>query len=385
VTYTAHEKSPLKGGVDKQVAEDIINIINKEEELKQHLVEDIRNAVAVYQGQATLRVSCSFVFISGTRLCIFGDAVFLCTPMALLGFDEFEMIDTQDMGGPAPVIPACSKKQAMDWSLVLASQGIDAIINQAETGWELIVDLPEFERAKTVLGQYQIENRGWRWRRELPGTGVVFHWGASLWVLGIAAFYYWSAVRFPGLKDAGMVESRAVLKGQWWRLFTAVTLHENLPHLLSNATTGFLLLGLAMARFGPGIAMLAAFLAGVAGNYAGILIYPSDHASLGASGMVTGALGLITVQSFAPGRKTRVGAPFLPRAGAAGVLILVLIGFSPEADMVAHVGGFLAGAIFGLALGWVRPGTLQRNAANVACGLALGALVATTWLLASRG
>jgi rhomboid protease GluP len=295
------------------------------------------------------------------------------------------MNDTQDMDGSAPAIPARSKRQAMDWSLVLASQGIAAIINKGETGWLLIVDQPEYERAKTALGQYQIENRGWHWRRELPGTSVVFHWGALLWVLGIAAFYYWSTVRFPGLRNAGMVDSRAVLQGQWWRLFTAVTLHQNLPHLISNATTGFLLLGLAMARFGPGIAMLAAFLAGVAGNYAGVIIYPTAYDSLGASGMVTGALGLITVQSFAPWRKSRMAAPFLPRAAAAGVLILVLIGFSPEADMVAHVGGFLAGVIFGLLLGWVRPPALQRSAPNTAASFVFGALVIATWLLASRG
>ncbi len=295
------------------------------------------------------------------------------------------MVDTQDMDGLPPAIPARSKRQAMDWSLVLASQGIAAIINRAETGWELIIDAPEYERAKAVLAQYQIENRGWRWRRELPGTGVVFHWGGALWALGMAAFYYWSMVRFPRLKSAGMVDSQAVLHGQWWRLFTAVTLHENLPHLISNAATGFLLLGLAMARYGPGLAVLAAFLAGAAGNYASVMIDPAAHESLGASGMVTGALGLITVQSFAPWRKHRAAASFLPRAVAAGVLILVLIGFSPGTDTVAHVGGFLAGAALGLALGWVRPAALQREAPNVAGGIVLGALVLATWLLARGG
>jgi membrane associated rhomboid family serine protease len=122
----------------------------------------------------------------------------------------------------------------------------------------------------------------------------------------------------------------------------------------------------------------------VAGNYAGVMINPSAHYSLGASGMVTGALGLITVQSFAPWHKNRPAAALLPRAVAAGVLILVLIGFSPGTDMVAHIGGFLAGAAFGLALCQMRPATLRRNAPNVAGGIMLGALVLATWLLASR-
>jgi membrane associated rhomboid family serine protease len=272
----------------------------------------------------------------------------------------------------------------MDWSLVLASEGIAAIIYHGERGWELIVELAEHERALAALGQYQIENRGWHWRHEPPGTGIPFHWGGLLWALGMGVFYYWSTVRSPWLKDVGMVDSKAVWGGQWWRLFTAVTLHENLPHLLSNAMTGSLLLGLAMARFGPGVALLAAFLAGVAGNAAGVMMDPVAHESLGSSGMVTGALGLITVQSFTPWRKYRGAAPFFSRAVAAGVLMLVLIGFSPGTDTVAHVGGFLAGAIFGLMLGWVRPGALHRATANAACGIALAAMVIGTWLRAGR-
>jgi rhomboid protease GluP len=295
------------------------------------------------------------------------------------------MADTQHADGPPPGIPARSKRQAMDWSLVLASQDIAAIVNQTESGWELTVDAPDYERARAAISQYKIENRGWRWRRDVPGTGMAFHWGALLWVLGIAAFYYWSMVRFPWLQGAGIMDSRAVRGGQWWRLFTAVTLHENLAHLTGNAVTGFLLLGLAMARYGPGLAVLAAFLAGAAGNAASALVYPDAYYSLGASGMVTGALGLITVQSFAPWRKYRIAAPFLPRAVAAGVLVLVLVGFSPGTDMVAHVGGFLAGAVLGFGLGWVRPAALQRSAPNVAGGIALGALVFATWRLASRG
>lgn len=294
------------------------------------------------------------------------------------------MIDTINIDGAGPAIAARSKRQAMDWSLVLASQGIAAIVNKVESGWILTVDPPDFERAKAVLNQYQIENQGWHWRRELPWTGAVFHWGAGWWVLGIVAVYYWSTVRFPGLKEAGMVESRAVLAGQWWRLFTAVTLHENLPHLISNATTGFLLLGLAMARYGAGVAVLAAFLAGVLGNFAGVMIYPLDHAGLGASGMVMGALGLISGQALAPrGGGMRPGR-FLPRAVAAGVLILVLIGFSPEADVIAHVGGFVAGAAMGVALGRIRHAALQRLAPNLAAGLVFAALVIASWWLAAR-
>ncbi len=271
----------------------------------------------------------------------------------------------------------------MDWGLALASQGIEAIINRSDTGWELIVDAQDFGRAQEVIRQYRIENRGWRWKHPLAGSELVFHWGSLGWVAAIAAVYYWSTVVWPGAKVAGILDSQRAKAGEWWRLFTAVSLHENLPHLMSNATTGFVLLGLAMARYGAGVGLLAAFLAGTAGNAADLLIYTEPHQSLGASGMVTGALGLITSQSFAFWRKYRTGPKFLMQSAAGGILTLVLIGFrNPDSDIVAHVGGFVAGAIFGFVLGHARPATLQHGLANTASMAALAALFLTTWFLA---
>ena len=69
---------------------------------------------------------------------------------------------------------------------------------------------------------------------------------------------------------------------------------------------------------------------------------------------------------------------------AAGVLILVLVGFSPDADVVAHVGGFIAGAILGLGLGLAPPARLQHGVANAGALLAVTALLLATWRLALR-
>jgi len=288
------------------------------------------------------------------------------------------------MEGALLSIPARSRRRAMEWGLVLASQGIEAVIDNTAEGWVLLVEPKDYDRAQGVLRQYQLENRRWQWRQPLPETGLVFHWGSLGWVAAIAALYYWSAVRFPGLKNAGILDSEKVRHGQWWRLWTAITLHENLPHLMANATTGFILMGLAMARYGAGVALLAAFVAGAIGNLASLLCYSQPHQSLGASGMVMGALGLVTVQSFGFWRLYRPGGRFFFRAIAAGVLILTLLGFSPESDVVAHVGGFIAGAIFGCALGLARPARWHSGPANVGAILALAALLVATWRLALR-
>jgi membrane associated rhomboid family serine protease len=286
---------------------------------------------------------------------------------------------------PNCVIPARSRRQVMDWSLVLASQDIEAAIVRDDAGWGLAVDERDYERAQTVLRQYVIENRGWRWKQQLPGSGILFHWGALIWVAVMAAFYYWTMVAFPGLQSAGIMDSRRVAAGEWWRFFTAITLHENLPHLAANAATGFLLLGLAMARYGPGVALLTAFLAGAAGNAASLIIHSDASQSLGASGMVTGALGMLSVHSFSLWRKYPAARGLIMRGAVAGFLILVLIGFAPGSDIAAHLGGFAAGAVLGLALNAARPAVLQGGWTNVGAALALAALVCIAWRHALPG
>jgi NaMN:DMB phosphoribosyltransferase len=67
------------------------------------------------------------------------------------------------------------------------------------------------------------------------------------------------------------------------------------------------------------------------------------------------------------------------RGAAAGFLILVLIGFSEGSDIVAHIGGFFAGAAIGLALNAARPAVWQGGWVNISAALALAALVTVAW------
>jgi membrane associated rhomboid family serine protease len=279
------------------------------------------------------------------------------------------------------VIRARSRRQALDWALALTSQNIEATLARLDDGgWGLIVRRLDEAAAVATLRQYQIENRNWGWRQPLPVTGLVFHHGSAVWAAVVAAAYYFCEARFPHLEQAGIVDSQAIRAGEWWRLFTAMSLHENLPHLLANLTSGFFLLGLAMARYGAGVALLSAYLAGAAGNLAGLKLYP-DHQGLGASGMVMGALGLLATESVGWWWRNRSTSEALWRAGASAILVLVLVGFSPGTDVVAHVGGFVAGAIFGGALSLVRPNLLQHGAINIAASAAVIGLAAWTWAL----
>jgi membrane associated rhomboid family serine protease len=281
-------------------------------------------------------------------------------------------------------IGAHCRQEAMDWGLVLASQGIEATIlgPEWEESWGLAVAAEDYERAAGAIRQYRLENRGWPWQQTVLDQGYPFDWGSLAWVL-LVVLFFWLEGR-SGLRPAGMMVSARVAQGEWWRLFTAVWLHADAGHLAANATLGFVLLGLVMGRYGAGVGLLAAYLTGVAGNAGAWLFAPGPHRSLGASGMVLGSLGLLAAQAFSL-RALDARAPRLIASGLlAGVMLFVLLGLGPGTDVVAHLGGFLSGLLLGAALAWV-PGLAQRAGSNLLCGLILGGLIILPWWLALRG
>lgn len=281
-------------------------------------------------------------------------------------------------------IPVRSKRQAMDWSLVLVSQGIETAIEYSEVSgfWGLAVAPEDYEKALEALRQYRAENRGWPWQRELLLPDFVFDGGSLVWAIFLATFY-WIMVTEPRLRDTGLMHNAAVNRGEWWRLFTAVVLHHDVAHLAANLAIGVVLLGLAMGRFGTGVGVLAAYLAGVAGNATVWLLCEPSHRSLGASGMVTGALGLLAAQSSALDRQSLPARKYVFTGVAGGVLLFVLLGLAPGTDVVAHAGGFVGGLLIGVALAGAH--SLARSGwANLAAGILFAGLVMLTWWRALR-
>lgn len=291
---------------------------------------------------------------------------------------------SDELPSAAPTrLPARSQRQALDWSLVLASQGIEHVLDHdASLGWGLLVAPEVHAAALAAVRQYRIENRRWPWQRPVPRTQAIFDWGVLAWVLLIVVFYGLSRER-PGLEEAGIMKGSALAAGEWWRAFTATLLHADVPHLASNAGFGLVMIGLAMGRYGTGVGLLAALLAGVGGNLLSAWVHGKTLQGLGASGVVMGALGLIAVQS-ASWFRPRPRALKLTLAGVAGgVMLFTLLGVSPGTDVAAHAGGFASGLGLGLLLtrmeSWAR-----RPGVNIAAALGFAALVLGPWALALR-
>ncbi len=285
---------------------------------------------------------------------------------------------------PAPateIIPTRTRQRAMDWSLVLASQGFEAVIQNApDTGWQLHVAAADGERARAAIEQYRVENRRWRWRQPVFQGRALFDSASGLWVLLTAAFFGFNAsardFRLVGVLDGG-----ALAHGEWWRIFTAEVLHADLLHFASNALFGFLLLGLAMGRYGTCVGLLSAYLAGAGGNVFSWLLHSEAHRALGASGVVMGALGLLVPQSVTSLRDNPRAVRLAFGGLAGGILLFVLLGSSPGTDVAAHLGGFATGIFIGFGLGLI-PKLEQRPLVNLVAGILLAWLVIWPWMMA---
>jgi rhomboid protease GluP len=277
-----------------------------------------------------------------------------------------------------------SRRQAMDWSLVLVSQGIESVIEHGENGagWGLVVAGADYDKAIEAIRLYQLENRHWPWQRQIFQPEVLFDWASLPWVLLLGVFFWLDRELFD-LRDIGVLDPRAVSHGQWWRLWTAMWLHADLAHLAANASIGFVLLGLVLGRYGTGIGLLAAYVAGAGGNLLVWLVSSGSPGSLGASGMVMGCVGLLAAQSLAYRQEGPRRAKYVLSGIVGGVMLFILLGTDPSTDVRAHLGGFVSGLLLGGLLAQARR-LAQKAALNLSAGLVFTILVVWPWWLALK-
>ena len=107
-----------------------------------------------------------------------------------------------------------------------------------------------------------------------------------------------------------------------------------------------------------------------------------DYAANYNSGMVMGALGLISALSL---RQRATHLRGLLRGVLAGLLLLVILGTNPASDIVAHAGGFVMGLFLGTALVFLPGNRLRSQRFQSFNWLTLGVIFLWTgWCAVSR-
>lgn len=274
----------------------------------------------------------------------------------------------------------------MELRLVLDSVGIAARAQHDRGEWFLIVPGSQVDRALAEIDSYREENASQRRgsvvsRPARSGAGL----GVAVYIGTLLLLTVWDQRNLFGLdwQTTGEMNAGAVMAGQVWRCFTALTLHVDAGHLIANLVFGVVLGWIAGRLLGGGAAWLVIVLAGGLGNFLNALLRPSPHSSIGASTAVFAALGVIVVhalQDRGANRETgfRRWSPLI-----AGLVLFGYTGIGGErTDVLAHLTGFVSGAI----LGWIAchvPSTwLDRRRAQQLSGLMVVVLIVLSWTLA---
>ncbi len=151
-----------------------------------------------------------------------------------------------------------------------------------------------------------------------------------------------------GWVSAGVLDAGFLARGEWWRVFTALTLHADMLHLLSNLAFGALFGYPAARLFGPGIAWLLILLGGGLAYGIDAVLHPPEHHLLGASTAVFTALGLIAAYGWR--RHMRNWSRWMRNASPliGGLALLAFTGTGGEnTDILAHLAGFVVGTAIG--------------------------------------
>jgi len=287
-----------------------------------------------------------------------------------------------------PRISTGTRKNAMDWSLALTSQGIPSMIHAPDTitGWALGVPGDQISKARAVIQQYEMENRSfWRYRLgPLPDHGKFgIHFGALIWVFCVIGIYFLQ-IKKSNFADLGMMNAKLVSQGEWYRLVTATWLHSDMAHLAGNLTSGSFLLGITLFIHGPGLGFFLCQLAGAAANGVGYLSQPEYYRSLGASGLVMGALGILSVDSIKAWRNGQLNGKQVYASFAGGIMLFALMGFAPGSDWIVHAAGFFSGALIGWMAGWI-PDKAVKSAWLQTFTLAISIFLVTySWISAVK-
>jgi rhomboid protease GluP len=288
---------------------------------------------------------------------------------------------TRDSGIPLRVTRDLALAQ--EWELVLTAQGLSPSVHQTSDGILLSVPENELERALASLSAYERENPAKLTERDEPIASAAAPAGilvAAMLVVFFCVTVSWnpSVLWF----ERGSADADRILRGELWRTVTALTLHADLVHVLSNAMAAAVFLGAVYGTLGVGLGSALVLLAGAGGNLANALLHGSSHVSVGASTAIFASVGLLG--SFGMVRRRRRAAPgrraWLPVAAALALLAILGTG-GQRVDILAHLFGFLLGGVLGMLFAFAAPDP-PRQGVQWLCGFTVLALLVYCWTLA---
>jgi len=289
-------------------------------------------------------------------------------------------------------------KAARERGLVVAAMDLLYWIEREDRAWVLFVEENARGQAAAALAEFEAEEQA-RVHVQKPEPLVIPKLALALTLVAMVIFYRMQTGVNPVLIERGVAVDARILHGEWWRCFTALTLHGGVEHLVSNLGLAVFAFAFAFSRFGTGAGLLGTVLGGAMGNLLNAFAHAAKpHASLGSSTALFASLGLLAGGELAARlmhRATRTGWQLLVPVGA-GLAFLSLYGGAGSnrdgtpimdtgnVDLMAHLFGLVAGVVLGSVL---FAAGLRRGArawVQAVCGGAVIVVLAAAWMAASR-
>ena len=289
---------------------------------------------------------------------------------------------------PVTVFRSAQQRECNERLLVLTAVGVEALVATAPGGGFLLQVAPgDAADAVRHLSQYDAENPP---PPPLPPPPRLYPhaWvGCVVYVavlVGVAWVLSNGLVRLDAF-ELGELDAVRVQAGEWWRAWTALTLHLDGPHLAANLGAGTWFGYLAARQMGGGTAWFVTVTGAALANLLEGLLGPPGHRAVGASTAVFSALGAMSAYSWRerfalPQRWARRWGPLI-----AGVILLGWTGTGGEGtdvDVVAHLGGFAVGALLGATAALPRCQRILQRLPQSLLGAAAIASVAIAWACA---
>jgi len=287
-----------------------------------------------------------------------------------------------DPSEPTVVFGSRRRRDCEERLLVLTAMGVEGVIVRADGGYLLEVAAAAADDAARHLRQYEVENRAPP-PAAAPPAAYPHAWAGCvayvLVLLGVEWALSSGSVRLDAF-ELGELDAARVQAGQWWRAWTALTLHLDGPHLAANLAAGVWFGYLAARQMGSGLAWLITVTgAGIANLLEGLLAVP-EHVAVGASTAVFSALGAMSAYAW----RERFGLPqrWARRWGplVAGVILLGWTGSAGEGtDVIGHLAGFTVGVLLGAAAALPRVKAGLAHLPQAVAGAAALAAIAIAW------
>ena len=283
---------------------------------------------------------------------------------------------------------ATTRSRADTWTLVLRSQGISAQVLRTDSGYAVVVAREYSQSAREIIALWVHENRPRHTPPEAqlpntrrPGDIAVAY---ALALLLLALYLLLERHGDEALAHrVGSANAYYILRGELWRVFTALTLHKDLAHALGNTLIGGLFLASLAGRVGAGVALAGALASGALGNLADAIHHQTGHNSIGASTAVFGVVGILCgIEAW---RRQRLALPWrgawVPIGAGIGLLAMLGSGGS-EVDFGAHVYGLLCGMGLGVLFAPMLSPEPPRVLVQLLTGLLSTATLALAWAMA---